>query len=151
MQAAASRKRRPKLFKAKSAETPSTAGAKTASGGGSDKSQLSIPAHSKLIESGDFMKVSMSEFRQEESSSLHALREKDDACHWFRPLLLLIPLRLGQDKFNSEYAEALKVGTARSCSYTVAGPILQDCSRTQLCAFRLAASPVVVLAKPFSN
>lgn len=26
----------------------------------------------------------------------------------FRPLLLFIPLRLGQDKFNMEYAEALK-------------------------------------------
>ena len=30
---------------------------------------------------------------------------------YFRPLLLFIPLRLGQDSFNMEYAEALKVKT----------------------------------------
>ena len=30
---------------------------------------------------------------------------------FFRPLLLFIPLRLGQDSFNMEYAEALKVKT----------------------------------------
>ncbi len=32
----------------------------------------------------------------------------DSPDYFFRPLLLFIPLRLGQEKFNMEYAEALK-------------------------------------------
>ena len=37
-----------------------------------------------------------------------AKQTDDTPCPSFRPLLLFIPLRLGQEKFNMEYANALK-------------------------------------------
>lgn len=90
---------------AKSEDTSLKAGAKTSIGSSGDKSQPSSSAHSKLIESGDFMKLSMSDFRPGESSEL---AEAEGSEEGFRPLLLFIPLRLGQDKFNPDYTEALK-------------------------------------------
>ena len=118
-QAGPARKRKGKVFKAKSKEISPEAGAKTTSG---TKSQPSASAHSKLIDSGDFMKLSMSEFRHEESSDLPEV----EGSEWgFRPLLLFIPLRLGQDKFNPEYTEALKVRASSSASCSS-----QDCSPT---------------------
>ena len=100
-----------KRKQAKSEETSLKAGAKTSIGSSGDKSQPSSSAHSKLIESGDFMKLSMSDFRPGESSEL---AEAEGSEEGFRPLLLFIPLRLGQDKFNPDYTEALKVRGSQS-------------------------------------
>ena len=53
-----------------------------------------------------FMKVSLNEFGERSEVE----RSGDCDCEdGFRSLLLFVPLRLGQDKFNPEYGEALKV------------------------------------------
>ena len=70
-----------------------------------------------LIKSADFDQVGDRDYTQYTSSS----DSDDDDCFTnevgganrpeFRSLLLFIPLRLGQEKFNMEYKEAIKVGT----------------------------------------
>ena len=47
--------------------------------------------------------------RKEEKLTAGVADEGSGHLGYFRPLLLFIPLRLGQDCFNMEYAEALKV------------------------------------------
>lgn len=46
---------------------------------------------------------------EEEEEQEEEEREVDGEGDGFRSLLLFVPLRLGQDKFNPEYADALKV------------------------------------------
>ena len=72
-------------------------------------------AKESLIQSADFDRVGQPELSHAISSS----DSEDDDCFTdevggakrseFRSLLLFIPLRLGQDKFNMEYKEAIKV------------------------------------------
>lgn len=56
-------------------------------------------------------KVTPTEPRTDKEEELTAGVSDEGSRHlgYFRPLLLFIPLRLGQDSFNMEYAEALKV------------------------------------------
>ena len=69
------------------------------------------PASSQLTESVEYMKLSMTDFANQDGSD--GVREKEEdlatGTSCFRSLLLFIPLRLGQERFNPEYTEALKV------------------------------------------
>lgn len=92
---------------------------------GTSSSPLRTPSPLSLTPTGmsasvNYMKLSMSDFHREvESSPSGAANEAGwgggtSDLDWgpvrrFRSLLLFIPLRLGQDKFNPEYADALKV------------------------------------------
>ena len=68
------------------------------------------PASSQLTESVEYMKLSMTDFANQDGSD-GVQKEEDLATgtSCFRSLLLFIPLRLGQERFNPEYTEALKV------------------------------------------
>jgi len=58
------------------------------------------------------MKLSMRDFPKEECSRGDQETEEELVAtggNPFRSLLLFIPLRLGQEKFNTEYAKDLKV------------------------------------------
>ena len=69
------------------------------------------PASSQLTESVEYMKLSMTDFANQDGSDGVQKKEEDLATgtSCFRSLLLFIPLRLGQERFNPEYTEALKV------------------------------------------
>lgn len=67
---------------------------------------------SQVSESVDYMKLSMRDFPKEECSRGDQETEEELVAtggNPFRSLLLFIPLRLGQEKFNTEYAKDLKV------------------------------------------
>lgn len=68
-----------------------------------------------FIKSEEFDRVGPNEYLESTSSSDDEVGGVTGAeGSTFRSLLLFIPLRLGQDKFNLEYKEALKVLTQRS-------------------------------------
>ena len=79
-----------------------------------------------LAMGSSYMKVSLSDFHKDEQTTattdMEIVEEEEKGEEGegereeqeFRSLLLFIPLRLGQEKFNMEYAEALKV-----CALTV--------------------------------
>ena len=68
---------------------------------------------SQVSESVDYMKLSMRDFAREECSRGDLGKEDEEmlavGSNPFRSLLLFVPLRLGQEKFNTEYTRALKV------------------------------------------
>ena len=64
-----------------------------------------------FIRSADFDKIGRNDFSSSDSESDDCFVDEVGGAKGseFRSLLLFIPLRLGQDKFNMEYKEAVKV------------------------------------------
>ena len=71
----------------------------------------------EMLQSADFARVAHTDYLEDDSSSSSSdnddgfVNEEGGVGAGFRSLLLFIPLRLGQEKFNMEYKEALKVSS----------------------------------------
>ena len=69
----------------------------------------------EMLQSADFARVAHTDYLEDDPSSSSSdnddgfVNEEGGEGAGFRSLLLFIPLRLGQEKFNMEYKEALKV------------------------------------------